>query len=306
MKIEKLTDQKEWEKITSKSKYFNLFSSPIFFEGLTCPYDFIILRKGVNPILSCVVFKKENPKKKFFFQDFNYNQGMYFFIEDKKKQLEAVVFLLKELTKKYDQLRFSLNYDFNDIRAFQWHNYPNCEFKFNIVYSSIINFSNYKSFDDVILKFRYSRRREKNLFDKSDYKIEISRDYKTFCQMYILFNKNILGDFVINTHLKLIENSFKNNFSRLSFITKNGEILGGTVFYYYNRRAYYAFSVVNKLQENFSLTSPLIIEQLKYFYDSNFEYVDMMGINSPGRGDFKESFGGETRSFYEVIYEKKI
>ena len=31
----------------------------------------------------------------------------------------------------------------------------------------------------------------------------------------------------------------------------------------------------------------------------------MMGINSPGRGDYKESFGGNIHSFFEVIYERK-
>lgn len=303
MKIEKIDSKIEWQKITSKSNYYNLLSSPDFFEGLTCPHDFIVLKNNTDLLLSCVIFKKEKFKEKYFFQDFNYNQGIYFLIDDKKKQLEATSFLLNELTKNYDQLRFSLNYNFYDIRAFQWHDYPRCEFKFNTVYSSIINLD--KGLDDVFSKFRYSRRREKKLFDKSDYKIQSSQDFEKFCEIYSRVYKKILGNFVINTHLKLIKNSFKNNFSRLNLVIKNKQILGGTIFYYDNQNAYYAFSVLEKVKENFSLATPLIIEQLEHFNSKDVKNIDMMGINSPGRGDFKESFGGGIKSFYEVTYEKK-
>ena len=31
----------------------------------------------------------------------------------------------------------------------------------------------------------------------------------------------------------------------------------------------------------------------------------MIYKNSPGRGDYKESFGGQVIKFYEALYEKK-
>lgn len=304
MKIKKIEDKYRWAEITSISMEYNLLSSPTFFEGLTCPHNFYLIEDH-RPLLSAVVFNKTDSKKNFFLQDFNYNQGLYFLINDKKKQFEATKFFLDEITKNHDYLRFSLNYNLQDIRPFQWHNYPNFEFKFNTVYSSIINLNENKSFENVLGNFRYTRRREMKLFEKSDYDIQISDDYAKFFNLYDSIYKDILDPFVIDTHYKLIENSFKNKFSRLNFLYKENDILGGSIFYFDNDRAYYAFSVVEKRKENFSLTTPLIIEQIKFFYKKKIKTIDMMGINSPGRGDYKESFGGQVIKFYEALYEKK-
>jgi len=304
MKIKKIEDKIKWEQITSISEEYNLLSSSTFFEGLTCPYNFYLI-EDQRPLLSAVVFNKTEFKKNFFLQDFNYNQGLYFLVKDKKKQFEAVKFFLDEITKSYNSLRFSLNYNLQDIRPFQWHNYPNCEFKFNTVYSSIINLSENKTFENVLSNFRYSRRREMKLFEKSDYNIGISDDYEKFFNLYTSIYKRILDPFVLDAHYKLIANSFKNKFARLNFIYKKNSISGGSIFYFDNKRAYYAFSVIEKNKENFSLTTPLLIEQIKFFYKKKIKIIDMMGINSPGRGDYKESFGGQIIKFYEALYEKK-
>lgn len=305
MRLKKFEDKNEWHKISSMSQDYNLFSSPTFFQGLTCPYDLFVIYDDKKPLLSTVVFKKTSLKKKYFLQDFNYNQGIYFLITNKKKQRETLSFLLDQITKKYNQLRFSLNYNIQDIRAFQWHKYPKNEFNFNIMYSSLISISKKKCIDDILADFRYSRRREKKLFDKSHYKIEISNDFKKFFELYNISYKKILGKFVIDTHFKIIQNSLKNNFSRLNFIVKNKKTFGGSIFFYDNERAYYAYSFVKKSQEKFSFTTPLIIDQISYFYKKNLSFIDMMGINSPGRGDYKESFGGNTHSFFQAIYERK-
>ena len=199
MRIKKIEDKYIWEKINLVSAEYNLLSSPTFFEGLTCPHNFYLIEDH-RPLLSAVVFKKTDSKTNFFLQDFNYNQGLYFLINDKKKQFEATKFFLDEITKNYDSLRFSLNYNIQDIRPFQWHNYPNFEFKFNTVYSSIINLNENKSLENVFGNFRYSRRREMKLFEKSEYDIRISDDYLKFLSLYTSIYKDILDPFVINSH----------------------------------------------------------------------------------------------------------
>ena len=127
----------------------------------------------------------------------------------------------------------------------------------------------------------------------------------TFIKLYKKKYKNIIEDFVIKTHCKIIKNSSKKGFTRLNFIKKKNKIFGGSIFYFDKKSAYYAFSFINKNKEKFSLTTPLIIEQLNYFFNNRIKFFDMMGVNSPGRGDYKESFGGNLASFYEVIYKKK-
>ena len=111
MKIVKFNKSRvnEWVKISSKSDDFNILSNPKFFEGLTCPYDLLVLQDKEKPILSAVIFKKQKKFSKYFLQDFNYNQGIYFLKKKNEKIIKSVEFFLNYLTNNYDDLRFSLN-----------------------------------------------------------------------------------------------------------------------------------------------------------------------------------------------------
>jgi|LULK01.1.fsa_nt_gb hypothetical protein len=305
MELKKIKNVNEWHNLVSISENYNLFSSPNFLDGLSCPYDFFIVEENNNPLLASIVFKKHKSYEKFFFQDFNYNQGIYFLVKKKNKQFEALEFFIKEITAKFDYLRFSLNYNSKDIRPFQWYNYPESKFKINIVYSSILNLTNFNSEEEIKSNMRYSRRRELKLFDKSDFKIVISDDYENFIKNYNINYKGIMDKFVLDTHSKLILNSKKKKFSRLNIIKKKDKTFGATIFYFDKKTAFYAFSFFEKNKEAlFSITTPLIYEQINFFYNKGIKYIDFLGVNSPGRGDYKESFGGDLVNFYELNYSK--
>ena len=93
MKIKKIKDKHKWEEITSISREYNLLSSPTFFEGLTCPHNFYLVEDH-RPLLSAVVFDKTDSEKKFFLQDFNYNQGLYFLKLDDINTGQSKIFRL--------------------------------------------------------------------------------------------------------------------------------------------------------------------------------------------------------------------
>tara|TARA_A100001015_G_scaffold162222_1_gene180320 strand:+ start:1780 stop:2718 length:939 start_codon:yes stop_codon:yes gene_type:complete len=309
-KIEEIKNPKLWDKIVCKSNQYSLLCSSKFLSGLTCPHKFFLLKEKQNIKMAVLIFENKKKFKKYFLQDFNYNQGFYFFDNDlterkrNKERIRLINIFLKEMTKNYSELRFSLNYNIKDIRAFQWFDHPKKTFQINTVYTSIIQLNEFKTFEEYIKSIRYERRREYRLFTETNYKIIQENDHEKFIKLYKFLKPNI-GKLMFDTHLKVIRNANKMNFSRINFLLDKNKIIAGTLFYYHKNRAYYAFSVSNpNYKKKVSCTAPLILEQINYSFKNKIENVDFLGINSPNRGDFKESFGGKLDFFSELFYKK--
>ena len=311
-KLFKITDKKIWDELVSKSPQFSLFCSSIFLNGLNCKYDFYLIKKENQVKLAVLLFKKQNKLKKFYFQDFNYNQGFYFFDSDlpyKKQKIERIQlinFFLEYITKKIKEMRFSLHPTLSDIRVFQWHDYSNKPFNFNKVYTSIIDFTKYSNFENFLSSIRYERRREYRIFkEQNELKIIAENNKKNFIKIY-KYLVPAIGHLAFKTHIKLIDNALKNNYARINFMYENNKIIATTLFYFFDKYCYYAFSATNpNYKKSFSCSTSLILEQINFAFNNNIDKLDFLGVNSPNRADFKESFGGQLYSFYELIYKKK-
>jgi hypothetical protein len=311
-KIYKIADKKTWDEVVSKSSQYSLLCSSNFLNGLTCKYDFYFIKKENQIKLAVLLFKKSNKLGKFYFQDFNYNQGFYFFDNDlayKKQKIERfqlVNFFLDYISKKVKEMRFSLHSTINDIRAFQWYDYAKKPFHFNKVYTSIIDFSKYSNFENFLSSIRYERRRENRIFkEQSDLKIIIDNSKKNFIEIY-KYLLPAIGHLALKAHIKLIDNALKNKYARINFMYSGNKIIAATLFYFFKKDCYYAFSVTDpNHKKKFSYVTSLILEQINFAFQNKITKLDFLGVNSPNRADYKESFGGNLDSFYELIYKKK-
>ncbi len=310
-KIFKINEKKNWDEVVSKSSQYSLFCSSIFLNGLSCKYDFYFIKKENQIKLAVLLFKKTKKLEKFYYQDFNYNQGFYFFDTDlayKKQKIERIQlinFFLDYITKKIKEMRFSLHPTINDIRVFQWYDYTKKPFHFNKVYTSIINFSKYYSFENFLSSIRYERRREYRIFkEQSDLKIIVDNNKKNFIEIYRYLLPTV-GHLAFKAHIKLIDNALKNKYARINFMYNNKKILAATLFYFFKEDCYYAFSAINpNHKKKYSYTTSLILEQINFAFQNKIIKLDFLGVNSPNRADYKESFGGNLDSFYELTYKK--
>ena len=311
-KIFRITDKKTWDEVVVKSSQYSLFCSTFFLDGLSCKYDFYFIKKENQIKLAVLLFKKSKNLEKFYFQDFYYNQGFYFFDSDlpyKKKRIERIQlvnFFLDNISKKFKEMRFSLDKSISDIRAFQWYEYRKKPFSFNKVYTSILDFTKHSDFKFFLSSIRYERRREYRLFkEHSDLKIIVDNNKKNFIEIY-KYLLPAIGHLAFKTHIKVIDNALKNKYARINFMYNKNKIIASTLFYFFKKDCYYAFSATNpNYKKNFSCTTSLILEQINYAFNNNIDKLDFLGVNSPNRADYKESFGGDLHSFYELIYKKK-
>mgnify|MGYP006080193587 CR=1 FL=1 len=311
-KLIEIKDTALWDKTVGFSKQFSLLSSSAFLQGLTCTYDLIFIKKNEDVKMAAIVFKKNKKLNKFFFQDFNYNQGFYFFDDNqslgkkRSERIKLIEFFLDSVSKKFKEMRFSLHESINDIRAFQWYDYKNKPFTFNTVYSSKIDFLKYKNFTEFLKSIRYERRREyKKINEIENLCVKIENNEKKFINIY----KNLIpaiGKLAFDTHVKLIKNAILNNYARINFMYDDKKLISATLFYYFKDQSYYAFSAIDRhYKKNFSCTAFLILEQINFAFKNNISTLDFLGVNSPNRADFKESFGGSLTSFHELVFKKK-
>tara|TARA_B100000767_G_scaffold264081_1_gene278545 strand:- start:249 stop:1190 length:942 start_codon:yes stop_codon:yes gene_type:complete len=311
-KLIEIKDKVLWDTTVVSSKQFSLLCSSVFLNGLTCKYDLFFIKKDKDIKMAVIIFKKDKKLNKYFFQDFNYNQGFYFFDDNhslskkRSERIKLINFFLDFAVKKFKEMRFSLHESINDIRAFQWYDYKNKPFAFNTVYSSKIDFSEFKNFTEFLKSIRYERRREyKKINEKENFSVKIENNEKKFIKIY----KNLIpaiGKTTFNAHVKLIKNAIKNNYARINFMYDDKKLISATLFYFFKDQSYYAFSVIDPdYKKNFSCTAFLILEQINFAFKNDIAILDFLGVNSPNRADFKESLGGSLTSFYELVFKKR-
>jgi lipid II:glycine glycyltransferase (peptidoglycan interpeptide bridge formation enzyme) len=208
----------------------------------------------------------------------------------------------------------ALSVSFEDVRPFLWYNYhssnPKEKFFVDLRYTSYLNISELKACrneeESLIFKnIETLRQRHIRKARKSDVKVVEELEIESFLQFY----KSLMKSQAINVSEKKIANM--RNIIKNIVETKNGtmvvaknscnDIIYIIVFSYDKYRAYYLFGAGNpEAKENYKGTI-CFWEGFKILTNKyGINEIDLEGINSPQRGWFKLSFGGDIRPYYEV------
>ena len=97
----------------------------------------------------------------------------------------------------------------------------------------------------------------------------------------------------------------KNNLGRMFGSFTSDEELGSMAFFGMdNKRAYYLFGANDPKLRDTQTGTAVLWDTFKMLNQSGFDEVDMEGVNSPDRGWFKLSFGGDLRQYYRITFDK--
>ena len=69
-----------------------------------------------------------------------------------------------------------------------------------------------------------------------------------------------------------------------------------------NKRAYYLFGANDPEMRSSHTGTAVLWSAFHILAARGYEEMDLEGINSPHRGWFKLSFGGDIRPYYELLY----
>ena len=223
------------------------------------------------------------------------------------KQLKILSSFLESLSQKYSVIDFCLNHRFSDLRAFQWLNYHTPEkgqFNISLNYTGIIPLKEETNFESFLESVRPVRRQEWRKCLKNNFKIYESDQTDAFLRLYQLtFERQ---DITVNPETiqivkRITEEAIRSKTGTLTYCEDaNGVIHSATVILQYKDTFYYEFGASDPHYRSSGASVFLMLQGIKKAFENKASYFDMVGINSPNRGDFKLSFNANPVPYFSV------
>lgn len=322
--IEEINDLDVWEEFVISSPQYTMFVSAIYLNSFGGQYKLFFVKKGIQVKAAICVLLSED-KKNIILDELVIYSGILFKndvtqkeVKARSERFELTELIIDYITSKYKNIEIALPVAFEDMRPFLWYNYgsenSNEKFELDLRYTSYINISELKGSkneEDTILFKNLDTLRQRNIRKarkEQSYTVE-ELCINTFLDFYkdLMFKQDeAVSQEKLDNMSNVILNCTASN-KAVMLATKNSEneIIYITVFSYDNNRAYYLFGAGNlDAVEKYKGTICFWDGFIKLAQDYNIKEVDMEGVNSPSRGWFKLSFGGELKPYYEIILGK--
>lgn len=323
-RIEKVKDFEEWDTfVIEKSINGNVFALTDYLNNIGLEFEINFVKKG-NDIRAGFYYLHN--KKNIVLDDLIIYEGLLFISNDKisntrniREHFEITEVFIDYITNKFDSIIFQTTVNFVDLRPFLWYNYHsnnNSEkFKIDIKHTSFLDIKDlfYKKSDEkskVFQRLDNERKRdikrasEKLVFLKSDINTSLFIDYyKLTLEKNGIIKENSFLDRMFNlieeTTKKgmLIKYGVKNRDNKITYIV---------VFSIFNNIGTYLFGAGNpNIMDRYDATYCLWNAFKNLNHNYGIDTIDLEGVNSPQRGWFKLSFGGDIRPYYEIKLNKK-
>jgi lipid II:glycine glycyltransferase (peptidoglycan interpeptide bridge formation enzyme) len=215
-----------------------------------------------------------------------------------RKQFEATEFMLNKIIEIYKGLS-QIHFRLTDLRPFLWHNYHAPEkglFDIKLSYTGILDISSYGTLEKYLGSIRACRRQEYKKAKEGDIKIVDSHDVDKFIELYKkTFERqdfNIAEDKIYLTR-SIITSALEKSYGRMQFAMVKETPLAAIVFLYDKKRGYYLYGANDPQYRLSGAGTRLLVENIWQCKEDGLAEVDFVGVNSPNRGDYKLSFGGE-------------
>lgn len=214
--------------------------------------------------------------------------------------------IVNEILSNYKSININLPLNFTDTRPFLWFNYNETKKrKFTVTprYTSLINLS-YKDKDSIFNEIDDVKRRDirKGLIDKN-YEVSHKINLNLIKKFYVeTMNKNN-GDFD--------KFSFERIFEFIATQVKKDKIIQSTT-YFKGKPLYSVLFLINDLFGTYlygcgdlkikdRLAGSLALwKAIDLSIDKKLKLIDLEGINSPSRGEYKLYFGGNIECYYHI------
>jgi len=310
----------QWDSFVDLSPQGNIFCRTPFLESLDKEYDIVIVEENNQAMMGAIILKHNNKPIKAPYP-FTMYHGMLF---DKSfshmpnhrrvhKERDLTEFLLEYMAKNYSRISFCLHYNFDDLRSLQWFNYhePNKNhFLITLRYTGILELSAWKDFDHYLQSIRTVRRQEYNKFKSSNFTLELSNDLDMLDQLHKkTFERQGIDRPAEEVRLlrSITRGALDKGYGQLLMCRNTeGAVMSAIVFLYDRWCGYYMFGANDPEYRKTGCGTYLLLENIRQCKEKGLSKVDMVGINSPQRGDFKTSFNAKPVPYFIVDWPKPV
>ncbi len=308
------TNSDTWDQFLAHSPQSNVFATSGFLSCYEEHIEYAYLVDKGHPLLGLAVLKNKNGIiTKAPIQLGQYQQtivcgreltnGLPHSIV--KHYLESCSVFLDLLAKKYGSIALFLHHSLCDIRPLQWLNYNEPEkgqFKISTNYTGLIELDKNKGFSVFLNEIRRTRKQEYASAIKSGLQVQINQSIDVLIDLYeaTFARQNIV---VTDDQNRLVRNIFnfalKHNSGRsLVCLDANNNCMAATLFLHDKKAAYYLIGA-NAPDSRSAKAGPfLFLENVKHYFETEVGVIDVVGMNSPNRGDFKTSFNAIPKPYF--------
>lgn len=311
-------DKAQWDHFVSISPQGNVFCQTAFLDALNTGYVLWQLAEGKNILAGAVLLHDQHGHILPAPHPFCMYQGILLagsltsmpIHRRSKETLEAITLLLEQLGQQYKHLSFCLHPTLDDLRAISWFHYHQPEkgmFHIDLRYSGWLDLRAAPDFDSYLATIRPTRRNEYRRAIRMGLTIEISDDIETMDRLHqITFERQ--GITRHEGEAKLLQTitsaALNKGFGELIIVRlPDGEAASATLFLHDNKCSYYLVGANHPKHRNTFSGTYAFLENVRRAYARSLDWVDVCGINSPNRGDFKISFNAAPRGYFVADWQ---
>lgn len=231
------------------------------------------------------------------------------------ERFEISTFIAEALAARYRDISFALAPSVTDVRPFLWHNYGQTHGRYAVdvrytSYLDIADFAQARKPEDIAAYGEASsaRRQQVRYAQRDGVVTERFEDVGTFIAFYRMTMER-QGEAVKTEKLDrmaaLVTGLIGAGAARM-FVSRTREGAPGSVAVYaFDRlRAYYLFGASDPALRDSPVGTAVLWDAFTALAKEGITQIDMEGVNSPQRGWFKLSFGGDLRPYYQLSMAK--
>lgn len=226
-----------------------------------------------------------------------------------KEGLERITKLLSGLESHYSRLSFCLHPNLDDLRAFSWFHYHERErgmFEINPYYTGIVDLG-MPDFETYLETIRSCKRREYRLAQKNGVTTEVSQDVDLLEQLYTLtFQRQGMSkdEGELGLLRAIAEAAITHEFGELLLVRlRDGTVASATLFLHDAHTGYYLIGANHPEHRNSFSGVFGVIESFRRCHARGLKRIDVCGINSPNRGDFKIALNAAPTPYFSVNWQ---
>lgn len=228
-----------------------------------------------------------------------------------KENLEAFEALLAALKEHCARIAVRTPPGHEDLRALLWFNHQapaEGAFRLTLRYTGLIDLGTAATFDDYLARIRPARRRQCRLAARQGVTVAPSGDLDILEYLHRLtFERQQLERDAVEVAMlrRIAAAALEHRFGELLVASlPSGEPASATLFLHDEKRGHYLAGANHPAHRGSYSGTLCFTESLRACFDRGLQAVDVCGINSPQRGDFKVSFDARPVPYFDAVWQK--
>ncbi|PNQ95177.1 hypothetical protein C1S70_30280 (plasmid) [Azospirillum argentinense] len=305
-------DGEDWDKFVAGSPQGTVFCSSAFLDALGCTVDRWIFGKPQGPSVAVAILHNRGIPVPVSTLPAMYigpmmAAGVDTLPAHRRHRLipELMEALLEALSQSYPLLDLSFHPRFPDLRGVQWFNHHRPEqgrIALDLKYTARIDVKSAGAFPDYLRAIRQNRQQDHLKALNCGYVVEASTDVGILDRLHDLtFARQGIDrpQAIRNLIRPITDAALHQGFGELLVTcSPSGEPVSASLFLFDRQDAYYLFGATDPVHRKDGVGTLTMLEGIRRSMVRGLTGFDMVGANSPQRGDFKTSFNAEIVPYF--------